>query len=187
MNKNKVPKALFLTKGVGVHREKLGSFEEALRDAKIACYNLVKVSSIFPPHCKIVDVDAGVEALNPGEITFCVMSENSTNEPGRRISASVGIAIPKEPSHYGYLSEHHSFGQNADNAGDYAEDLAASMLASTLGIKFDVDQAWNERKGIWQLQDEIVTTKNHTVFAKGDERGFWTTVVSAAVFCEYQG
>ena len=185
MNKNRVPSALFLTKGVGVHREKLGSFEEALREARIACYNLVLVSSIFPPHCKIVSDNEGVGMLSPGEITFCVMSQNATNEPGRRISASVGIAVPKNPDHYGYLSEHHAFGMLADNSGDYAEDLAASMLASTLGIEFDADQAWNERKGIWQLQDDIVTTTNHTVFAKGDERGYWTTVVAAAVFCKY--
>ncbi|PLX15768.1 MAG: arginine decarboxylase, pyruvoyl-dependent [Candidatus Muiribacterium halophilum] len=185
MSANRVPKALFLTKGVGVHREKLGSFEEALRDAKIACYNLVKVSSIFPPHCKIMGRDKGVANLKPGEITFCVMSENSTDEPGRIISASVGIALPKDKNNFGYLSEHHSFGQEAKHAGDYAEDLAASMLASTLGIKFDVDQDWNERKGIWKMRDEIVRSKSITQSAKGDSKGRWTTVIAAAVFCEY--
>jgi len=186
MNKNRVPKALFLTKGVGVHREKLGSFEEALREAKIACYNLVKVSSIFPPFCSIVETDEGVKNLKPGEITFCVMSENSTNEPGRIISASVGIAMPKDPSHYGYLSEHHAYGMNSQNAGEYAEDLAAGMLASTLGIDFDVDQSWDERKGIWTMKDDIIAPKNITMQAKGDEKGRWTTVLAAAVFCDYE-
>lgn len=186
MNKGRVPKALFLTKGVGVHREKLGSFEEALRVAKIACYNLVKVSSIFPPHCKIAQRSKGLQNLRPGEITFCVMAENCTNEPGRIISSSVGIAIPTDKDKYGYLSEHHAYGQGSKNSGDYAEDLAASMLASTLGIPFDVDQDWNERKGIWKMQDQIVGSKSITQSAKGDSKGRWTTVIAAAVFCEYE-
>ncbi|MGM0608472.1 MAG: pyruvoyl-dependent arginine decarboxylase [Candidatus Muiribacteriota bacterium] len=186
MNNKRVPKKMFLTKGAGVHREKLGSFEEALREAQIACYNLVKVSSIFPPYCKIVPVKEGVKSLAPGEITFCVMAENSTAEPGRLISSSVGIAIPKDSSHYGYLSEHHSFGMDAANSGDYAEDLAASMLASTLGVDFDIEQSWDERKGIWKMQDDIVAPKNITMSAKGDSKGRWTTVISAAVFCEFR-
>ena len=38
-----VPKKIFLTKGVGKHREKLSSFEMALRSAGIAQFNLVRV------------------------------------------------------------------------------------------------------------------------------------------------
>ena len=63
-----VPNQIFLTKGIGRHKEKLASFEEALRDAKIACYNIVPVSSIFPPHCKIITKEKGVKLLKPGQI-----------------------------------------------------------------------------------------------------------------------
>jgi len=42
-----VPKKVFFTRGVGVHREKLASFELALRGAGIAQCNLVLVSSIY--------------------------------------------------------------------------------------------------------------------------------------------
>ena len=106
------PKQLFLTKGMGRHKEKLASFEMALRAAGIEKFNLVKVSSIFPPGCKIIAKEKGLEFLSPGEIVFCVMSENCTNESNRLIGASVGLAIPKSSSEYGYLSEHHGFGQH---------------------------------------------------------------------------
>src|SRR5437016_5611656 len=121
-----VPKKIYLTKGVGKHREKLSSFEMALRSAGIAQYNLVRVSSIFPPHCKLISLQEGQKLLKSGQVLHVVMSENATNEPHRLVAASVGVAIPKDRNQYGYLSEHHSYGQTDNKAGDYAEDLAAS-------------------------------------------------------------
>ncbi len=176
-----IPKKLFLTKGVGRHRDKLSSFEAALRDAGIAQFNIVKVSSILPPAAKIIPRSKGLQYLTPGEIIFCVMSENSTNEPHRLISASIGVAVPKEKNQYGYLSEYHSFGETESKAGDYAEDLAATMLATTLGVEFDPTAGWDERKEIWKISGKIVRTMNITQTAIGDKRGFWTTVVAVAV------
>ena len=157
-----VPTKLFLTKGVGVHREKLTSFELALRDASIACYSLVRVSSIFPPHCEEISIEEGLKYLNPGQIVHVVMSESATAEPNRLIAASVGVAIPRDRSHFGYLSEHHSYGETAKIAGDYAEDLAAEMLATVLGIEFDPDSAWDEKRELWKISDMITQTKQLT-------------------------
>ena len=178
-----VPKRIFFTKGVGVDKEKLKSFEAALRNAGIEKYNLVKVSSIFPPECELITQKQGVEILKPGSIVFCVMSENATNEPNRIMAASVGFAQPTKGEQYGYISEHHSFGQIQKTAGDYAEDLAASMLASTLGIEFDPDKAWDERKQEYKMSGQFVKTENITQTAKGNKDGHWTTIVAAAVFC----
>jgi arginine decarboxylase len=177
-----VPKKLFLTKGVGRHKERLSSFELALRSAWIAEYNLVHVSSIFPPGCKVISKTQGVSLLIPGQIVHCVMSRNSTNEPNRLISASVGLAIPQDRRQYGYLSEHEAFGQNEKISGDYAEDLAATMLSSTLGIDLDIDKSFDEKKEIWKISGKIVRTTNITQSAAGDKRGLWTTVVAAAIF-----
>ncbi len=177
-----IPKKVFLTKGVGVDTHKLTSFELALRDAKIAEYNLVSVSSIFPPNCKLIPRSAALKYLIPGQILFCVLSQNSTNEPNRLIASSVGMAIPANPNHYGYLSEHHSFGETEKKAGDYAEDLAASMLATILGVEFDPDASYDEKKEIWKISGEIVKTTNVTQSARGDKNGKWTTVVTASVF-----
>ena len=176
-----VPRELFFTKGVGKHRERLTSFELALRSAGIAACNLVRVSSIFPPGCKILSRREGIRRLKPGQVTFVVMSENATNEPHRLIAATVGVAVPRDAKLYGYLSEHHSFGENEKTAGDYAEDLAAEMLATTLGLDFDPDRSWDEKKEVYRLSNKIVRTHNVTQTAVGNKKGLWTTVMAAAV------
>ncbi len=176
-----VPTKIFFTKGVGVEKEYLASFEKALRSAKIEKYNLVSVSSIYPIGCKRVSVEKGLEYLKPGQIVHAVIAKNSTKEPNRLIASSIGVAIPKDKSLYGYLSEHHPYGETAQFAGDYAEDLAATMLATTLGIDFDPDKAWNEKEQFFKMSGKIVNTFNITQSAKGNKSGLWTTVVSAAI------
>jgi arginine decarboxylase len=177
-----IPKRMFLTKGAGRHKDKLTSFEQALRDAGIAHINLVKVSSIFPPACKLIARDQGLKHLAPGQITYAVLSENATNEPHRLIAASIGVAIPKDTHQHGYLSEYSSFGENEQLAGDYVEDLAASMLGTILGIEFDPDASYDTRKDIWKISEKIVRTRNITQTAIGDKRGLWTTVIAGAIF-----
>ena len=175
-----VPKKLFFTKGVGIHKDQLHSFELALRSAGIEKCNIVKVSSIFPPGCIIIPRKKGLSQLIPGGLTFCVMSECSSNEPRRLISASIGCAIPTDKSIYGYLSEYHGYGQTEKAAGDYAEDLAAAMIASTLGKELDEEKSWDEKKEVYRISDKIVKTTNVTKSAvvKND----YTTVIAAAVF-----
>lgn len=177
-----VPRYMFFTKGVGVAKEKLASFEHALRDAGIAHLNLVEVSSIFPPHCTIIDLEDGVSRLEPGEITHLVIARQQINEPGRRIVASIGLALPSEEGRYGYLAEHHGFGQTETEAGEYAEDLAASMLASTLGVEFDPEKDYDERREIYQMSGKIVESQHISQAALGAEGKAWTTVLAAAVF-----
>ena len=177
-----VPKRVFFTKGVGKHRERLTSFELALRDAGIASQNLVRVSSIFPPQCKLLSRAQGLKYLHHGEVVFAVVAENSTREPHRLVAVSIGLAIPADRSTYGYLSEHHSFGETEDSAGEYAEELAAEMLATTLNVEFDPDRSWDEKKEIYRISNKIVRTMNITQSAVGDKRGRWTTVIAAAIF-----
>jgi arginine decarboxylase len=177
-----IPRRMFLTKGKGQHKEKLASFEDALRTAGIAPFNLVKTSSIIPPRCRLISKEVGLKLLKPGQIVFLVMSECATDEAHRLISASVGLAIPNDPNRYGYLSEHHAYGQNEKEAGQYAEDLAAYMLATTLGEEFDVRQIWDEEKNIYKISDKIIVrTRNITQTAKG-KKGLWTTAIAAAIF-----
>lgn len=178
-----VPQKMFLTKGIGIHKEKLASLEQALRNARIAPFNLVKVSSIIPPGCKIISVEEGLKSLKKGQIVFCVLSENSSREPFRRIAASVGLAIPqKTASVHGYLSEHHSFGQTQEEAGYYAEDLAAYMLATTLGIDFDPEASYDEKKNVWKIKGYEVETSHISQEAVCEKGDVWTTVIAAAVF-----
>ena len=110
------------------------------------------------------------------------MSRVQTNESSRLISAAIGIAVPKDQSHYGYISEHHSFGQTAKEAGEYAEDLAATMLATTLGVPFDPDLAWDERKQVYIASANIFKTSQISQSTEGKKNGQWTTALAAAVF-----
>jgi len=178
---NFTPKRMFFTKGVGHHRNQLQSFEAALRDAGIEKVNIVTVSSIFPPDCKIISREAGEKALKVGQITFIVLAKETTNEPNRLVSASIGLARPKDSRQHGYISEHHAFGQTVKRSADFAEDLAATMLASTLGIELNPDAAWDERKQVYKVGKRLFVTRSIAQSARGHKEGLWTTVVAGAV------
>lgn len=164
MNQRLVPKKVFFTSGVGRHSECLESFEVALRDAGIEKFNLVTVSSILPPKCKIISREEGLKELQPGEIVFTVLSRNSSNEPNRMVSTAVGCAIPREPEkQHGYLSEHHAFGETQEVSGKYAEKLARSMYST------------------WTKEEPLkVTSVARSALVERESQ--WTTIVSAAVF-----
>jgi arginine decarboxylase len=176
-----VPSKLFLTRGVGTHKHELRSFELALRDAGIEKCNLVTVSSILPPRCKIISRKQGEQLLQAGQVTFAVMARLSTNEPHRLIAASIGVAAPAEEDAYGYLSEIHGYGMNDTTAGNYAEDMAAAMLATTLGVEFNEDASWDEKEEVFRVSGKIVRTSNCTQTAVGHPQGLYTTVIAAAI------
>ncbi len=182
MSKRLVAKKMFFTKGVGKHPHNLQSFEEALRQAGIAPFNLVRVSSIFPPECKIVSRPRGLAELDPGEIVYCVMAETRTNEPSRLACAGIGLAVPANRTHYGYISEHHGYGLTTRRCGDLVEDMAATMLATTQGIDLNPETAYDERREIYKAKGLTINTRAFVQTAEGDKNGLWTTVVAAAVF-----
>jgi len=176
------PKKMFFTKGVGYHKNKLQSFELALRQAGVAKCNLVTVSSIFPPDCIIIPKEKGIQLIRPGQITFVVMAREATDEPNRLVTAAIGLARPKSKRIYGYISEHHGFGQTLKKAEDFAEDLAATMLGSTLGIEVDATAAWDERKQVYKIDGkQQFVSRSIAQTAEGHKDGLWTTVVAMAV------
>lgn len=179
-----IPQKMFLSKGVGVSKDRLSSFERALRDAGIEKCNLVYVSSILPPNCKMIPKEEGLKMLKPGQIVFCVMARTETKEPNRLISSAIGVAVPKDSNNYGYLSENHGYGEKGEKAGEYAEDLAATMLATTLGVEFNPDNAWEEREQIYKSSGHIFKTTNIVQSSEGNKDGLWTTVIAVAVFPE---
>jgi arginine decarboxylase len=123
---------------------------------------LVPVSSIFPPGCKLISKEEGLEYLQSGQIVFVVMAKNSTNEPNTRISASVGLAYPRDRSTHGYLSEYVS-SEDVEFTGKYAEELSREMLKSKFGFS-----------------DDMVESTNVSVSSICS--GLYTTVVALAVF-----
>ncbi|MBP2132785.1 arginine decarboxylase [Methanomicrobium sp. W14] len=161
---NFVPRKVFFTSGSGSHQDRLTSFEMALRKASIECYNLVEVSSILPPKCQIISKHDGLKELFPGSIVFTVMSRISSNEIGKRVTASVGMAIPKNPEvEWGYFAEYHTFFETKEQAGKYSEDIAYNMYTS--------------------ISDKTPQkTMNVTESAVVPDNGEWTTAIAAAVF-----
>ncbi len=177
-----IPTKAFFVKGIGVHKDQLTSFETALRKAEIEKYNIVSISSILPPGCEIISKQEGLKLLKPGQIIHSVMAKNQTNEPNRLVSAAIGLAVPNDKEGYGYISEHIAFGETGKNSGEYAEDLAATMLATRLGIEFDPETAWDERKQIYRASGRIFKTTQIHQSAEGNRDNLWTTVVAAIVF-----
>ena len=177
-----VPAEIFFTKGVGRHAKRLQSFELALRAAGIERFNLVKVSSIFPPGCKVIRKKRGIGRIAPGQITYCVLAETATDEPSRLVGAGIGLAVPADGKQYGYIAEHHCYGMTERKLSDLVEDMAATVLATTLGIEFDPEIDYDERKEIYNMSGKIVNTRACVQTAEGDKNGLWTTVVAAAVF-----
>jgi len=175
-----VPSKIFLTRGQGRHKEKLVSFELALREAGIAPFNLVRVSSIYPPRCRFVSKETGLKLLEPGQILFVVLSENATGEPRGLISASIGMAVPDDPSRYGYLAEHSDSGKSEKETGRHTEYLAAEMLATKLGEKLRVPDVGKPAKAFKISNGLSLRTRSVTQTAKG-EAGLWTTALAAAV------
>jgi arginine decarboxylase len=176
-----IPKNIFLTKGTGVHSERLASFELALRSAGIASFNLISVSSILPPHCEIIDSGKGVSMLQPGQVVPVVLSRSDSDKADTLIGSGVGVAIPRNRNDYGYLSEHHAIDMGKQQVEDYVEDLAAEMLATTYGLQFDPDASWDEKRELWTIDNRIVETKSIVEVSPSDSSGQWTTVVCAAV------
>ncbi|MHC4067503.1 MAG: pyruvoyl-dependent arginine decarboxylase, partial [Planctomycetota bacterium] len=145
-------------------------------------FNLVRVSSIFPPGCRIISRVRGLRQLEPGQIVYCVLAESRTDEPNRLVCAGIGLALPADEAQYGYISEHHGYGLTERKCGDLVEDMAASMLATTQGIELDPDKAYDERREIYRAKGLVVRTRDNVQTAEGDKNGRWTTVVAAAVF-----
>ena len=176
-----VPKKIFLTKGKGKSKERLTSFELALREAGIASLNLITVSSILPPGCEFVSQEEGTKLLSPGQVVPVVLARSDSNVLGDTVSSGVGVAVPKNKDHYGYLSEHHCIGMDNNTMEEYVEDLAAEMLATTYGVNFDPDASWDEKRELWKIDNRIVKTTSILEIAKVNEEGYWCTTVSAAV------
>jgi len=179
---NMVPRSIFFVKGVGVHPIKIVSFDYALRNAGIETFNLVPVSSVFPPGCKIVSPEEGLKQLSPGEVVFCVMARNQTDVPGRKLGASVGVALPSDKEKYGYLGEYWTFDDDVRQIAEKSQNIAATMLASKLGLDIKESHQHLNPKEFYLSTGKISNVFDITQVAEGDINGAWTTTIAVAVF-----
>ena len=100
-----IPKAFFITSGVGMAHDQDAAFDLALQDAGIGECNLVEVSSILPAKAEEIDK----MSCTPGEITFCVLSRMA-GKSGELIGAGVGYGWLRDSTNspvFGIICEHH--------------------------------------------------------------------------------
>jgi len=87
-----------MTTGIGQNRHSLLSFDNALFDANISGYNLVKVSSILPADCtEMVDID-----LSYGSILYTAYA-SLTHKPNKLFSSAVAVGVPVLKSDIGVI------------------------------------------------------------------------------------
>jgi arginine decarboxylase len=60
---------------------------------------------VIPPGCKLISKEEGIKLLQPGQITFAIMAQSMTNEPGQMVTAGIGMAQPKDKTKHGFLTE----------------------------------------------------------------------------------
>lgn len=186
MDRPVVPNRVFLTKGVGVGDHPLTSREMALTDAGVEKVNLLKASSIIPPHCPIISREEGREGLIMGQMTFAIMAEATTNEPHKLISAAIGIAKPEDEDEYGFFTEieqEQGFGKTAEKAGEEVRRLAIMNLAlSWRDQDFKLEKEWRPDKKLYRIKNKNVHLSDMTESTRGHKDGLHTTVFVGAIF-----
>jgi arginine decarboxylase len=177
-----IPSHFFLTKGTGVHEKDLRAFEEALRDAGVHTCNLIKTSSIIPPGCKRVSVERGMKMLSPGQITFAVIAQSQTNEPGQQVSAGIGMAQPKEPDRHGYMTEvEEAIGRTDEDVEQDVIEMAIENLIGEHKPGFDGESVFRKGKKNYSVNGLDFAVDSVVQSARGAEKNKYTVVIAVAV------
>ena len=103
----KMPTRYFLASGTSEGYTSLNAFDGALLQAGIGNTNIVKMSSIVPPHCKLV----APIALPPGALVPAAYAAITSDVPGEIISAGVAVALPEDEDQNGLIMEYSAKGE----------------------------------------------------------------------------
>jgi pyruvoyl-dependent arginine decarboxylase len=133
-----VPTRVFFVSGVGTHAMERVALQHAMREAGVADGNLLKVSSVIAPGCRIIPADEGRRLLRPGNMVYAVIATAQTDEPHQRVTTALAWAKPEKPGVPGYIAElEEEMAEGARSAGmppdrvwsfdDEAAAVAAAM------------------------------------------------------------
>jgi len=106
----KTPTQYFLASGASEGYTPLNAFDGALLDAGIGNTNLVKMSSIVPPHCQQV----APFQLPPGALVPVAYASITSDIPGETISAAIAVALPNDLDHNGLIMEYSAKGHREE-------------------------------------------------------------------------
>ena len=133
--------------GVGRNQSRLVSFDDALLKSGVGNYNLVRLSSILPAHCKKVDtVD-----LTEGSLLPIAYASISSNVEGERIVSVIGIGFPEDEDKVGVIMEY--------SAKNISFEDAMDTLVQMIKDAFD--------KRHWKLKN-ILKTGVYAVVGKNE-------------------
>ena len=180
-----VPKRLFFTKGVGAHEQQRVAMHHALRDAGVSDCNLVKVSSVIPPGCRIISRREGAKLLRPGNIVFAVIAMSETKEPHQRATVALGWATPDQDGVPGYIAEieeEQAKGKTAKSAGDEVGQMALTLVAERLQTRIDSKSLWARSKRVHRIGGTTVHCGCITSTIIGDEKERYLSAVALALY-----
>ena len=102
----KIPTQYFLVSGASDGYTPLNAFDAALLQAGIGNTNIVKMSSIVPPHCHRISPIS----LPPGALVPAAYACITSDVPGEIISAGVAVALPEDENQNGLIMEYSAKG-----------------------------------------------------------------------------
>lgn len=118
----------------------LNAFDNALSNAGIGDVNLIKVSSMLAGNAEIIELPE----LKAGAMVNCVLSTVTSDVPGEKISAVIGVAIGEE---LGCVVEKTGRDKDTDELIANAKDMVTYMM---------------DRRGV-EIKDLIIESSTATV------------------------
>jgi arginine decarboxylase len=93
--------------GSGIGPTRLAAFDSALLAAGVADYNLIRLSSVVPPHAVVLEVPGSEQVQGAvGDVAYCVYAAAYASNPGDQAWAGLAWAVDPERFGAGLFVEH---------------------------------------------------------------------------------
>lgn len=117
------PKHFYISSGVGKASSELVAFDNALIDAGISNYNLLRVSSILPIGC----IRESAVLAKEGSLIPTAFGTKTSDIPGNVIASAIAVGIPRDEKRVGVIMEY-SGNCTAAEAEDRVRGMAAEAM-----------------------------------------------------------
>ena len=142
-----------------------------------------KTASVIPPACQLISREEGIRLPRPGQITFAIIAQTETNEPGQIISAGIGMAKSKDKTQHGFLIEvEQAIGRTPEDVEQDVIEMSIENLVTQWDKTFDGEKVFRKAKKNYKIGDQQILVDSFVQTAKGAEQNKWTVAVVLAVF-----
>lgn len=172
-------KVCFVT-GQGWHRLERVAVQYAMELAGAGHLNLVKVSSVLPADCEIID-KSELSKVKPGTVTFAVMGQAETNTKGDTATVCLGAVIPDEKDVPGWIAEvEEGINIDREKAVIEVEQMALRIFGMQMGQKHF--EPLPPGQGKYLIADRSVTSKVYQSHVECLNEGEFAVAFVAAIF-----